>query len=108
MVAEHGDSTDVSIDVIEKPIPQERIQQRIIEKTVDVPVPQLQELFVETAHGRGREAHPSGTKEMTHDLKINLNKIAPSQEEDTAKTQNILVDTVENAEVAEIKHEILR
>ena len=34
------ESTDVSHDVIGKMIPQQRIQQRIIEQTVDVPIPQ--------------------------------------------------------------------
>ena len=50
-------------------------------------------------------------KEMTHDLEMNFNKIAPFGKEDTAKelqdhaadTQDTLVDAVENAEVAEIK-----
>merc|ERR1719224_250451 len=49
-------------------------------------------------------------KEMTHDLEMNFNKIAPFGKEDTAqelqahaaKTQDTLVDAVENAEVAEI------
>ena len=97
------ESTDVSPDVIGKMIPQQRIQQRIFGETVDVSVPQLQEHLIETTHDRGREARPSDTREMTHDLKINLNKIAPSQEEDTAK-----VETVETTEVAEIKHEGFR
>merc|ERR1719238_307233 len=47
-------------------------------------------------------------KEMTHDLEVNFNKIAPFGKEDTAKelqshaakTQDTLVDAVENAEVA--------
>merc|ERR1719198_1242068 len=47
-------------------------------------------------------------KEMTHDLEMNFNKIAPFGKEDTAKelqdhaakTQDTLVDAVENAEVA--------
>merc|ERR1719473_1577730 len=46
-------------------------------------------------------------KEMTHDLEMNFNKIAPFGKEDTAKelqdhaakTQDTLVDAVENAEV---------
>ncbi len=58
--------------------------------------------------------------EVTGDLaqrkKKNFNKIAPSGKEDTAtelqdhtaKTQDILVDTVENAEVAEIKRATFR
>eukprot|EP00448_Togula_jolla_P015835 CAMPEP_0170593312 /NCGR_PEP_ID=MMETSP0224-20130122/13380_1 /TAXON_ID=285029 /ORGANISM="Togula jolla, Strain CCCM 725" /LENGTH=72 /DNA_ID=CAMNT_0010917255 /DNA_START=48 /DNA_END=263 /DNA_ORIENTATION=- len=44
-------------------------------------------------------------KEMTHDLEMNFNKIAPFGKEDTAKelqdhaakTQDTLVDAVENA-----------
>ena len=55
-------------------------------------------------------------KEMTHDLEMNFNKIAPFGKEDTAKelcdhaakTQNTLVDTVENAEAAEAKPVVLR
>merc|ERR1719223_2422543 len=53
---------------------------------------------------------------MTHDLEMNFNKIAPFGKEDTAKelqdhaakTQNSLVDAVENAEVAEIKRAVFR
>merc|ERR1719474_777328 len=55
-------------------------------------------------------------KEMTHDLEMNFNKIAPFGKEDTAKelqdhaakTQDTLVDAVENAEVAEIKRAMFR
>jgi len=55
-------------------------------------------------------------KEMTHDLEVNFNKIAPFGKEDTAKelqdhaakTQDTLVDAVENAEVAEIKRAVFR
>merc|ERR1719367_2246448 len=55
-------------------------------------------------------------KEMTHDLDMNFNKIAPFGKEDTAKelqdhaakTQDTLVDAVENAEVAEIKRAVFR
>ena len=55
-------------------------------------------------------------KEMTHDLELNFNKIAPFGKEDTAKelqdhaskTQDTLVDAVENAEVAEIKRAVFR
>merc|ERR1719460_2422571 len=55
-------------------------------------------------------------KEMTHDLEMNFNKIAPFGKEDTAKelqghaakTQDTLVDAVENAEVAEIKRSVFR
>jgi len=55
-------------------------------------------------------------KEMTHDLEINFQKIAPFGKEDTAKelqdhaskTQDTLVDAVENAEVAEIKRAVFR
>merc|ERR1719401_216212 len=53
---------------------------------------------------------------MTHDLEMNFNKIAPFGKEDTAKelqdhaakTQDTLVDAVENAEVAEIKRAAFR
>jgi len=55
-------------------------------------------------------------REMTHDLQMNFNKIAPFGKEDTAKelqdhaakTQDTLVDAVENAEVAEIKRAVFR
>eukprot|EP00928_Gymnodinium_smaydae_P028089 TRINITY_DN2151_c0_g1_i1.p1 TRINITY_DN2151_c0_g1~~TRINITY_DN2151_c0_g1_i1.p1 ORF type:complete len:342 (-),score=110.80 TRINITY_DN2151_c0_g1_i1:53-1006(-) len=55
-------------------------------------------------------------KEMTHDLEMNFNRIAPFGKEDTAKelqshaakTQDTLVDAVENAEVAEIKRAVFR
>jgi len=55
-------------------------------------------------------------REMTHDLEMNFNKIAPFGREDTAKelqdhaakTQDTLVDAVENAEVAEIKRAVFR
>jgi len=54
--------------------------------------------------------------EMTHDLEMNFNKIAPFGKEDTAKeltehaetTQETLVDAVENAEVSEIKRAVFR
>merc|ERR1712066_556467 len=54
--------------------------------------------------------------EMTRDLEVNFNKIAPFGKEDTAKelqdhaakTQDTLVDAVENAEVAEIKRAVFR
>jgi len=54
--------------------------------------------------------------EMTKDLEMNFNKIAPFGKEDTAKelqdhaskTQDTLVDAVENAEVAEIKRSVFR
>jgi hypothetical protein len=55
-------------------------------------------------------------QEMTHDLEMNFNRIAPFGKEDTArelqdhaaKTQDTLVDAVENAEVAEIKRAVFR
>jgi len=65
-----------------------------------------------------RASEPSDdlAKEMTHDLEMNFNKIAPFGKEDTAKelqdhaakTQDTLVDAVENAEVAEIKRAVFR
>merc|ERR1719356_1109917 len=53
---------------------------------------------------------------MTHDLEMNFNKIAPFGKEDTAKewqdhaarTQDTLVDAVENAVVAEMKRAVFR
>jgi hypothetical protein len=65
-------------------------------------------------HGKAPEDELA--KEMTHDLEMNFNKIAPFGKEDTAKelqdhaakTQDTLVDAVENAEVAEIKRAVFR
>jgi hypothetical protein len=64
----------------------------------------------------GRAPEDDLAKEMTHDLEMNFNKIAPFGKEDTArelqdhaaKTQDTLVDAVENAEVAEIKRAVFR
>eukprot|EP00429_Kryptoperidinium_foliaceum_P103368 CAMPEP_0176247646 /NCGR_PEP_ID=MMETSP0121_2-20121125/33061_1 /TAXON_ID=160619 /ORGANISM="Kryptoperidinium foliaceum, Strain CCMP 1326" /LENGTH=261 /DNA_ID=CAMNT_0017587305 /DNA_START=24 /DNA_END=805 /DNA_ORIENTATION=- len=68
----------------------------------------------QSTHQRGPEDELA--KEMTHDLEMNFNKIAPFGKEDTAKelqdhaakTQDTLVDAVENAEVAEIKRAVFR
>mmetsp|Transcript_108069 Transcript_108069/g.271869 ORF Transcript_108069/g.271869 Transcript_108069/m.271869 type:complete len:161 (-) Transcript_108069:57-539(-) len=70
-----------------------------------------------TAHA-GLKVAPEDelAREMTHDLEMNFNKIAPFGKEDTAKelqdhaakTQDTLVDAVENAEVAEIKRAVFR
>jgi hypothetical protein len=65
---------------------------------------------------RRRAPEDDLAKEMTHDLEMNFNKIAPFGKEDTArelqdhaaKTQDTLVDAVENAEVAEIKRAVFR
>jgi hypothetical protein len=71
-----------------------------------------------TSHLRQQRRAPEDelAKEMTHDLEMNFNKIAPFGKEDTAKelqdhaakTQDTLVDAVENAEVAEIKRAVFR
>jgi len=72
------------------------------------------------AHGARKRLRQSPeddlAQEMTHDLEMNFNKIAPFGKEDTAKelqdhaakTQDTLVDAVENAEVAEIKRAVFR
>jgi len=70
--------------------------------------------FLQTGSKRAPEDELA--KEMTHDLEMNFNKIAPFGKEDTAKelqdhaakTQDTLVDAVENAEVAEIKRAVFR
>merc|ERR1719183_2682199 len=70
--------------------------------------------FLQVRRHRGPEDDLA--KEMTHDLEMNFNKIAPFGKEDTArelqdhvaKTQDTLVDAVENAEVAEIKRAVFR
>jgi len=74
--------------------------------------------FLQQRSTRNRGSAPEDdlAKEMTHDLEMNFNKIAPFGKEDTAKelqdhaakTQDTLVDAVENAEVAEIKRAVFR
>merc|ERR1711965_601752 len=73
--------------------------------------------FAAVASGRSVKGPEDDlAKEMTHDLEMNFNKIAPFGKEDTAKelqdhaakTQDTLVDAVENAEVAEIKRAVFR
>jgi len=74
--------------------------------------------FLQLASRTGQDPAPEDqlAKEMTHDLEMNFNKIAPFGKEDTAKelqdhaadTQDTLVDAVENAEVAEIKRAVFR
>mmetsp|Transcript_5960 Transcript_5960/g.14261 ORF Transcript_5960/g.14261 Transcript_5960/m.14261 type:complete len:150 (-) Transcript_5960:73-522(-) len=77
--------------------------------------------YAVVAHGLSDGVRAHGpeddlAKEMTHDLEMNFNKIAPFGKEDTAKelqdhaakTQDTLVDAVENAEVAEIKRAVFR
>jgi hypothetical protein len=69
-----------------------------------------------SSHLRRKAPEDELAKEMTHDLEMNFNKIAPFGKEDTAKelqdhaakTQDTLVDAVENAEVAEIKRAVFR
>jgi len=94
-------------------------------KTIDKKMPQLAMLlqssrmsFVQVASHSSHLRAPEDdlAKEMTHDLEMNFNKIAPFGKEDTAKelqdhaakTQDTLVDAVENAEVAEIKRAVFR
>jgi hypothetical protein len=93
-------------------------------KHVDERMPQLSLLLQQkfsftqiASHLRHRKAPEDDlAKEMTHDLEMNFNKIAPFGKEDTAKelqdhaakTQDTLVDAVENAEVAEIKRAVFR
>ena len=68
-------------------------------------------LEVSTTGGTLRAPKDDLAQEMTHDLEMNFNKIAPFGKEDTtkmlqdhaAKMQNTLVEAVENAEVAEIR-----
>jgi len=74
------------------------------------------QLAVRTKRSRAKAPEDELAKEMTHDLEMNFNKIAPFGKEDTAKelqdhaakTQDTLVDAVENAEVAEIKRAVFR
>jgi hypothetical protein len=94
-------------------------------KKIDTKVPQLamllqrqrQPMFVQEAWSLSRRNPEDDlAREMTHDLEMNFNKIAPFGKEDTAKelqdhaakTQDTLVDAVENAEVAEIKRAVFR
>jgi hypothetical protein len=72
--------------------------------------------FMQVAVHEHRAPEDDLAQEMTHDLEMNFNKIAPFGKEDTAKelqdhaakTQDTLVDAVENAEVAEIKRAVFR
>jgi len=72
--------------------------------------------FVQVDSHQQKAPEDELAKEMTHDLEMNFNKIAPFGKEDTAKelqdhaakTQDTLVDAVENAEVAEIKRAVFR
>jgi predicted nucleic acid-binding Zn-ribbon protein len=72
--------------------------------------------FLQVSATRAEAPEDELAKEMTHDLEMNFNKIAPFGKEDTAKelqdhaakTQDTLVDAVENAEVAEIKRAVFR
>jgi len=97
---------------------------------IDEKMPALAMLLQKAKHGMPGHKNPSFiqvavhekapedelAKEMTHDLEMNFNKIAPFGKEDTAKelqdhaakTQDTLVDAVENAEVAEIKRAVFR
>jgi len=96
-------------------------------KHIDEKMPQLALLLQGHAKPRGliqvqshsqlsKAPEDDLAKEMTHDLEMNFNKIAPFGKEDTAKelqdhaakTQDTLVDAVENAEVAEIKRAVFR
>jgi hypothetical protein len=97
-------------------------EQRQSCKTIDQKMPQLAMLlqqskvssFIQVSSHKAPEDELA--KEMTHDLEMNFNKIAPFGKEDTAKelqdhaakTQDTLVDAVENAEVAEIKRAVFR
>jgi len=89
--------------------------------TIDQKIPALSmiqsrthPIFLEESSAKAPEDDLA--KEMTHDLEMNFNKIAPFGKEDTAKelqdhaakTQDTLVDAVENAEVAEIKRAVFR
>merc|ERR1719414_1780661 len=72
--------------------------------------------LVQVASRDSRAPEDDLAQEMTHDLEMNFNKIAPFGKEDTArelqdhaaKTQDTLVDAVGNAEVAEIKRAVFR
>jgi hypothetical protein len=87
-------------------------QQQRDQETTAVPAS-----FLQTASSKNsRGPEDDLAREMTHDLEMNFNKIAPFGKEDTAKelqdhaakTQDTLVDAVENAEVAEIKRAVFR
>jgi len=91
-------------------------------KNIDKKLPELalflqsQFSFVQVESHNQKAPEDELAKEMTHDLEMNFNKIAPFGKEDTAKelqdhaakTQDTLVDAVENAEVAEIKRAVFR
>jgi len=94
-----------------RPLPAEDASQQMPASLV-----QLQQLRNKLVGSSSRGPEDELAKEMTHDLEMNFNKIAPFGKEDTAKelqdhaakTQDTLVDAVENAEVAEIKRAVFR
>jgi len=85
-------------------------------QTAKHPQPGKKSSFVQVTRHKSKAPEDELAKEMTHDLEMNFNKIAPFGKEDTAKelqdhaakTQDTLVDAVENAEVAEIKRAVFR
>jgi len=87
----------------------------MVEKQEAAPAPSFLQKASIRMH-RHKAPEDDLAKEMTHDLEMNFNKIAPFGKEDTAKelqdhaakTQDTLVDAVENAEVAEIKRAVFR
>jgi hypothetical protein len=86
-----------------------------LQNSFNKPKPQPVKFMQVSAHEQ-RAPEDDLAQEMTHDLEMNFNKIAPFGKEDTAKelqdhaakTQDTLVDAVENAEVAEIKRAVFR
>jgi hypothetical protein len=86
------------------------------EKQVEAPPASPVTSFLQMRSVKVHAPEDELAKEMTHDLEMNFNKIAPFGKEDTAKelqdhaakTQDTLVDAVENAEVAEIKRAVFR
>jgi len=93
-----------------------RTQVTVVPKMHKRKVAFLQQMSVEAEQKKKQAPEDELAKEMTHDLEMNFNKIAPFGKEDTAKelqdhaakTQDTLVDAVENAEVAEIKRAVFR
>lgn len=119
-IGEYGDVTGAAAEYkhcanVDKKVPQLSL---IMPKLPTLGFVQVHSSMVAKHSMLSKQSAPEDelAKEMTHDLEMNFNKIAPFGKEDTAKelqdhaakTQDTLVDAVENAEVAEIKRAVFR
>jgi hypothetical protein len=119
----HGNASVVAPKTVMKKAPVVEKKAPVVHDSID-PLPSMvakkptknHSSFMQKVVAVKRAPEDELAKEMTHDLEMNFNKIAPFGKEDTAKelqdhaakTQDTLVDAVENAEVAEIKRAVFR